>query len=113
MLAKTMLLTALVGLAAAGEEPSSSKAYETSKPVEPTSKPVEPTSKPVETSEPTGAYDGGANQTVVTTTKVVSQYTTFCPGPTVVTLGDKHYTVEKATTLTVTDCPCTVVEVCG
>lgn len=47
-----------------------------------------------------------------TTTKIVSQYTTYCPEPTVVTVNEKQYTVTKATTLTITDCPCTIVEVC-
>ncbi|KKO99293.1 hypothetical protein THAR02_08609 [Trichoderma harzianum] len=46
-----------------------------------------------------------------TTTKIVSQYTTYCPEPTEVTVNKKTYTVTKATTLTITDCPCTVVEV--
>lgn len=52
------------------------------------------------------------NHTVVTTTKVVSQYTTYCPGPTTLSYAGKKYTVTKATTLTITDCPCTIVEVC-
>jgi hypothetical protein len=47
-----------------------------------------------------------------TTTKIVSQYTTYCPEPTVVTVNEKQYTVTKATTLTITDCPCTIVEPC-
>lgn len=50
------------------------------------------------------------NETV-TTTKVVSAYTTYCPEPTTFELGGKTYEVEEPTTLTITDCPCTIVEV--
>ncbi|KAK7969452.1 clock-controlled 6 (CCG-6) [Apiospora saccharicola] len=42
------------------------------------------------------------------TTEVVNQYTTYCPGPTTITHGTKTYTVTAPTTLTITDCPCTV-----
>ncbi|EQK99519.1 hypothetical protein OCS_04770 [Ophiocordyceps sinensis CO18] len=48
----------------------------------------------------------GSNATVVT--EVVTAYTTYCPGPTHITHGDKVYTVTEATTLTITDCPCTI-----
>ncbi|KAI1976080.1 hypothetical protein LOZ51_002554 [Ophidiomyces ophidiicola] len=41
-------------------------------------------------------------------TEVLTAYTTYCPGPTQVVQGGKTYTVTKATTLTITDCPCTV-----
>ncbi|RPA99427.1 hypothetical protein L873DRAFT_1657248, partial [Choiromyces venosus 120613-1] len=34
-------------------------------------------------------------------------YTTFCPLPTEIVEGNKTYTVTKATTLTITNCPCT------
>ncbi|KAF5665870.1 clock-controlled 6 [Fusarium heterosporum] len=47
-------------------------------------------------------------QNVTYTTEVVTAYTTYCPGPTEIVHGDKTYTVTKATTLTITDCPCTV-----
>lgn len=50
------------------------------------------------------------NETV-TTTKVVEAYTTYCPEPTTFELGGKTYTVEEPTTLTITECPCTIVEV--
>lgn len=43
------------------------------------------------------------------TTVIHRAYTTVCPYPTVLTLGDATYTVTEATTLTITDCPCTVV----
>jgi len=41
-------------------------------------------------------------------TDVVTAYTTYCPFATEVTLGGKTYTVTEATTLTITDCPCTI-----
>jgi hypothetical protein len=50
----------------------------------------------------------GSNGTTVTTTEVVETLTTYCPGPTTLTYGDKTYTVTEATTLTITDCPCTL-----
>merc|ERR1712230_183722 len=43
----------------------------------------------------------------VTTTETVKTYTTYCPVPTTVVQGNKTYTVTEATTLTITDCPCT------
>jgi len=45
---------------------------------------------------------------VAYTTEVVTEFTTFCPSPTTLTHGDKTYTVTEATTLTITDCPCTI-----
>ncbi|THX51618.1 hypothetical protein D6D06_07254 [Aureobasidium pullulans] len=45
-------------------------------------------------------------------TEVVTALTTVCPAPTagpyVTTLGKNVYTVSSATTITVTDCPCTI-----
>ncbi|KAK2592135.1 hypothetical protein QQS21_010173 [Conoideocrella luteorostrata] len=41
-------------------------------------------------------------------TEVVESYVTYCPGPTQITHGSKTYTVTEATTLTITDCPCTI-----
>ncbi len=41
-------------------------------------------------------------------TTVVTQLTTVCPTPTEVTYGGKTYTVTESTTLTITDCPCTI-----
>jgi len=41
-------------------------------------------------------------------TEVVTAYTTYCPTPTEVVHGTHTYTVTKATTLVITDCPCTV-----
>jgi hypothetical protein len=47
---------------------------------------------------------------VVYTTEVVTALTTYCPEATQITHGDKTYTITSATTLTITDCPCTVVK---
>ncbi|KAJ2993299.1 hypothetical protein NUW58_g1882 [Xylaria curta] len=52
------------------------------------------------------AYSAAPNVTY--TTKVVTSYETYCPGPTQITYGTNTYTVTEATTLTITDCPCTV-----
>ncbi|KAF4126534.1 hypothetical protein GMORB2_0270 [Geosmithia morbida] len=46
------------------------------------------------------------NDTAVIATKVITEYTTFCPGPTTVSRGTKTWTVTEATTLTFTDCDC-------
>lgn len=55
-----------------------------------------------------GASAGAVmNGTEYTTTEVVTKYTTYCPLPTTIVEGNKTYTVTKATTLTITDCPCT------
>jgi len=42
------------------------------------------------------------------TTEVVTEYTTYCPGATEITYGGQTYTATSETTLTVTNCPCTV-----
>ncbi|KAK6950865.1 hypothetical protein Daesc_007393 [Daldinia eschscholtzii] len=42
------------------------------------------------------------------TTEVVTSYETYCPGPTQITYGTNTYTVTEPTTLTITDCPCTI-----
>jgi hypothetical protein len=42
-------------------------------------------------------------------TTTVSSYTTVCPGPTTIPINPSStITVTKATTLTITDCPCTI-----
>ncbi|KAK0715773.1 hypothetical protein B0H67DRAFT_645474 [Lasiosphaeris hirsuta] len=53
----------------------------------------------------TGSH-GDGNTTAVTT--VVSRFTTICPSPTTWTWGTKTYCVTEPTTLTITDCPCTI-----
>ncbi|KAK6005892.1 hypothetical protein QM012_007534 [Aureobasidium pullulans] len=49
---------------------------------------------------------------MVYTTEVVTALTTVCPAPTagayVTTIASKVYTISSATTITVTDCPCTI-----
>ncbi|KAI1167785.1 hypothetical protein F5B18DRAFT_402849 [Nemania serpens] len=52
------------------------------------------------------AYSAAPNVTY--TTQVVTSYETYCPGPTQITYGTNTYSVTEATTLTITDCPCTV-----
>jgi hypothetical protein len=54
------------------------------------------------------AYSNGT----VYTTEIVNVLTTYCPAATQITQGGKTYTVSSATTLTITDCPCTVTKVC-
>ncbi|KPM34311.1 hypothetical protein AK830_g12260 [Neonectria ditissima] len=49
-----------------------------------------------------------AHSNVSYTTEVVTAYTTYCPAATEITHGGKTYTVTEATTLTITDCPCTI-----
>ncbi|CAF9924176.1 MAG: hypothetical protein HETSPECPRED_005519 [Heterodermia speciosa] len=49
-----------------------------------------------------------ANDTIIYTTEVLTAYTTYCPAATSVVHNSKTYTVTEATTLTITDCPCTV-----
>ncbi|KAF4456867.1 hypothetical protein F53441_1078 [Fusarium austroafricanum] len=53
-------------------------------------------------------YQPPSNETVKYTTEVVTHLTTYCPGATTLTYGDKTYTVTEATTLTIEDCSCTV-----
>ncbi|MCJ1285711.1 hypothetical protein MMC26_005052 [Xylographa opegraphella] len=48
------------------------------------------------------------NGTVVYTTEVVTAYTTYCPAATSIVHGNQTYTATEATTLTITNCPCTV-----
>jgi hypothetical protein len=45
---------------------------------------------------------------VTYTTEVVTALTTYCPYATSLTHNGKTYTITEATTLTITDCPCTV-----
>lgn len=54
----------------------------------------------------TGAAAWGSNVTV--TTEVVDVYTTYCPAATHLTIGTQTFTVTAPTTLTVTDCSCTI-----
>ncbi|MCJ1269315.1 hypothetical protein MMC22_009206 [Lobaria immixta] len=56
------------------------------------------------------ALVAGANawDNVTYTTEIVTAYTTYCPSPTAITHGTHTYTVTEATTLTITNCPCTL-----
>lgn len=57
-----------------------------------------------------GANAWGNYTGPVYTTEVVTAYTTYCPEATEITHGGVTYTVTEATTLTITDCPCTIVK---
>lgn len=59
------------------------------------------------TATASGSGPGNGNGVTVTT-EVVTAYTTWCPGATEITHGSHTYTVTEATTLTITDCPCTL-----
>jgi len=50
------------------------------------------------------------NGTVVYTTEVHTAYTTVCPASTQLTFNGVTYTATASTTLTITNCPCTVVK---
>jgi hypothetical protein len=43
-------------------------------------------------------------------TETVTALTTYCPGPTKIVHNGNTITVTEATTLTITDCPCTIVK---
>lgn len=51
-----------------------------------------------------------SNETVVYTTEVHTAYTTVCPASTELTFNGVTYTATASTTLTITNCPCTVVK---
>ncbi|XTI91966.1 hypothetical protein V2W45_761099 [Cenococcum geophilum] len=55
-----------------------------------------------------GANAWGNSTGPVYTTEVVTAYTTYCPEATEITHGGVTYTITEATTLTITNCPCTV-----
>jgi hypothetical protein len=57
-----------------------------------------------------GASASYSNGTVVYTTEVHTAYTTVCPAATQLTFNGQTYTVTESTTLTITNCPCTVVK---
>lgn len=54
------------------------------------------------------AAGAAAHANVTVTTEVVDVYTTYCPSATEITHGTKTWTVTEATTLTISDCPCTI-----
>jgi len=51
-----------------------------------------------------------SNDTVVYTTEVHTAYTTYCPASTQLTFNGITYTVTASQTLTITNCPCTIVK---
>ncbi|MCJ1324984.1 hypothetical protein MMC10_001646 [Thelotrema lepadinum] len=53
-------------------------------------------------------HHSSAASNVTYTTEVVTAFTTFCPGATTLTHLGSTYTVTSATTLTITNCPCTI-----
>jgi len=55
-----------------------------------------------------GASAWNYNVSTTWTTDVVTAFTTVCPAATVLTYGEHTYTVTEATTLTITNCPCTI-----
>ncbi|TLD26973.1 hypothetical protein PspLS_04732 [Pyricularia sp. CBS 133598] len=54
----------------------------------------------------TGTVGGARN--VTTVMQVVDEIVTYCPEPTVIVINDECYTVTEPTTLTITNCPCTI-----
>jgi hypothetical protein len=58
--------------------------------------------------DPYTSSSSSYSSSVSYTTTVVNSLTTFCPFATTITHGPKTYTVTAATTLTITDCPCTI-----
>jgi len=56
------------------------------------------------------AAAGYTNGTVVYTTEVHTAYTTVCPAATELTFNGVTYTATASTTLTITNCPCTIVK---
>jgi len=50
------------------------------------------------------------NGTVAYTTEVHTAYTTVCPASTQLTFNGVTYTATASTTLTITNCPCTIVK---
>ncbi|RDL38025.1 Uncharacterized protein BP5553_05458 [Venustampulla echinocandica] len=51
-----------------------------------------------------------SNGTVSYTTEVHTAYTTVCPASTELTFNGVTYTATESTTLTITNCPCTIVK---
>jgi hypothetical protein len=56
------------------------------------------------------AFEKRQNGTVVYTTEIHTAYTTVCPAATQLTFNGVTYTVSESTTLTITNCPCTIVK---
>lgn len=56
---------------------------------------------------PSSIYPNGTTA-YTTKTEVVTEYTTYCPYPTTIVTNGGTYIVTSATTLTITNCPCTL-----
>ncbi|TDZ13084.1 Clock-controlled protein 6 [Colletotrichum spinosum] len=54
------------------------------------------------------AWGKDANTTTIFTTVVTTAYETYCPSPTTFIHHNITYTATSATTLTITNCPCTI-----
>ncbi|CAK7567199.1 MAG: hypothetical protein SEPTF4163_005161 [Sporothrix epigloea] len=54
------------------------------------------------------ATAASAASNVSYTTEIVTALTTYCPESTLLTHNGVTYTITEATTLTITDCPCTI-----
>ncbi|ODV74374.1 Spi1p CYBJADRAFT_72855 [Cyberlindnera jadinii NRRL Y-1542] len=54
------------------------------------------------------AYENTTEITTVTHDVVVTEFTTYCPEPTTFITNSQTITVTEPTTLTITDCPCTI-----
>ncbi|KAK0383605.1 hypothetical protein NLU13_9516 [Sarocladium strictum] len=57
---------------------------------------------------PAAALFAAASAEVVTVTTVVDEFTTYCPGPTVIAHKNVTYTATTETHITITNCPCTI-----
>ncbi|EFQ27781.1 hypothetical protein CGRA01v4_02805 [Colletotrichum graminicola] len=63
---------------------------------------------PVAVLPSSGVYPPGYNGTgIYTVTTVWDSVSTYCPEPTTLCFNDRTYTIDKPTTLIISDCPCT------
>jgi len=63
---------------------------------------------PVAVLPSSGVYPPGYNGTgIYTVTTVWDSVSTYCPEPTTLCFNDVTYTIDKPTTLIISDCPCT------
>lgn len=71
---------------------------------------VNSTTSFVSSTTPAVSYPAYNSTELYYVTEVVTAFTTYCPEPTEIVTNSKTYTVTGATTLTITDCPCTLVK---
>ncbi|CAD6500638.1 BgTH12-06347 [Blumeria graminis f. sp. triticale] len=50
------------------------------------------------------------NNTIAYVTEIVTAFTTICPNATMIEFDSVTYTATESTTLTITNCPCTIVK---